>query len=122
RWHRPLWLALLGAGFFLAVELPFLAANLTKFTHGAWVPLLIGLILFVVMTTWFRGRELVTEERARVEGTLQSFVDDLRVMDPPVIRPAGTAVFMNRGKETAPLSMRACVDHLRALPEHAIIL
>jgi KUP system potassium uptake protein len=122
RWHRPLWLALLGAGFFLAVELPFLAANLTKFTHGAWVPLLIGLILFVVMTTWFRGRELVTEERARVEGTLQAFVDDLRVMDPPVIRPAGTAVFMNRGKETAPLSMRACVDHLRALPEHAIIL
>ena len=43
-------------------------------------------------------------------------------MDPPVHRTPGTGVFMNRGKETAPLSMRACVDHLHALQEHAIIL
>jgi KUP system potassium uptake protein len=122
RWQQPLWIALLGAGLFLAVELAFLGANLTKFIHGAWVPLLIGVILFTVMTTWFRGRKLVTAERFRVEGPLQAFVDGLRRMDPPVIRTPGTAVFMNRGKETAPLSMRACVDHLHGLQEHAIIL
>jgi len=122
RWQRPLWLALLAAGPFLAVELAFLGANLTKFIHGAWVPLLIGVILFTVMTTWFRGRELVTAQRFRVEGPLQPFVDGLRSMDPPVIRTPGTGVFMNRGKETAPLSMRACVDHLHALQEHAVIL
>jgi KUP system potassium uptake protein len=104
------------------VELAFFGANLTKFIHGAWVPLLIGLILFTVMTTWFRGRELVTAERFGVEGPLQAFVDDLRRMDPPLIRGPGTGVFMNRGKGTAPLSMRACVDHLHALQEHAIIL
>ena len=121
-WRRPLWLALLGAGLFLAVELAFLAANLTKFVHGAWVPLLIGVVLFTVMTTWFRGRELVTAERSEVEGPLQAFVDDLRTMDPPVIRTPGTGVFLNRGKETAPLAMRACADRLHALPEHAIIL
>jgi KUP system potassium uptake protein len=69
-WQRPLWLALVGAGLFLTIELAFFGANLTKFTHGAWVPLLIGLILFTVMTTWFRGRELVTAERFRVEGPL----------------------------------------------------
>src|SRR5918994_3695991 len=68
RWQRPLWLALLGAGLFLAVELAFFGANITKFIHGAWVPLVIGVILFTVMTTWFRGRELVTAERSRVEG------------------------------------------------------
>ena len=122
RWHRPLWLALGGAALFLAVELAFLGANLTKFLHGAWVPLLIGVILFTVMTTWFRGRELVTAERSRVEGPLQPFVDGLPGMDPPVTRTPGTGVFMNRGKETAPLSMRACVDHLHALQDHAIIL
>jgi KUP system potassium uptake protein len=122
RWLKPLWLALLGAGLFLALELAFLAANLTKFIHGAWVPLLIGVILFTVMTTWFRGRELVTAERFRVEGPLQAFVERLRRMDPPVIRTPGTGVFMNRGKETAPLSMLACVDHLHGLQEHAIIL
>ena len=121
-WRRPLWLALLGAGLFLSVELAFFGANLTKFLHGAWVPLLIGVILFIVMTTWFRGRELVTAERFEVEGPLQAFVDDIRTMDPPVNRTPGTAVFMNRGKETAPLSMRACVDHLHALQEHVVIL
>jgi KUP system potassium uptake protein len=122
RWHRPLWLALGGAALFLTVELAFFGANLTKFTHGAWVPLMIGVILFTVMTTWFRGRELVTAERFRVEGPLQAFVDEVRRMDPPIIRAPGTGVFMNRGKETAPLSMRACVDDLHALQEHVIIL
>ena len=121
-WQRPLWLAVPGAALFLVVELAFFGANLTKFTHGAWVPLMIGVILFIVMTTWFRGRELVTAERFRVEGPLQAFVDDLRRMDPPVIRSPGTGVFMNRGKETAPLSMRACVDHLHALQEQVIVL
>ena len=122
RWQRPLWLAILGAGLFLAVELAFFGANLSKLLHGAWVPLLIGMVLFTVMTTWFRGRELVAAERKRVEGPLQAFVDDLRRMDPPLIRGPGTGVFMSREKETAPLSMRACVDHLHSLQEHAIVL
>jgi KUP system potassium uptake protein len=122
RWRRPLVLTVLGAAFFLTIELAFLGANLTKFLHGAWVPLLIGLILFTVMTTWFRGRQLVTSERSRVEGPLPAFVQELRTMSPPVARVPGTGVFLNRGKETAPLSMRACVDHLHSLPENAIIL
>jgi KUP system potassium uptake protein len=112
----------IGAAIFLTIELAFLGANLTKFLHGAWVPLLVGLILFIVMTTWFRGRQLVTRERFRVEGPLPAFVDELRTMSPPVARVPGTGVFMNRGKETAPLSMRACVDHLHSLPENVIIL
>ena len=107
RWRRPLWLAVPGAALFLGIELAFVGANLTKFIHGAWVPLLIGLILFVVMTTWFRGRELVTAERFRVEGPLPAFVEELRAVHPPVARVPGTGVFMNRGEETAPLSMRA---------------
>jgi KUP system potassium uptake protein len=122
RWQRPLWLAILGAGLFLAVELAFFGANLTKFLHGAWVPLLIGIILFTVMTTWFRGRQLVAAERNRVEGPLQAFVEDLRRIDPPLIRGPGTGVFMSREQETAPLSMRACVDRLHSLQEHTIVL
>ena len=122
RWHRPLLLALGGAAFFLAIEIPILAANLTKFFHGAWVPLLIGVLLFIVMTTWFRGRELVTAERFRVEGPLRDFVKELRRRIRPWQRVPGTGVFLSRGKESAPLSMRACVDHLHSLPENAIIL
>jgi KUP system potassium uptake protein len=122
RWRRPLWLTLLGAAFFLAIDLSFFAANLTKIFHGAFVPLGIALVLFLVMITWFRGRQLVTAERFKVEGPLRTFVEEVRAHDPPVKRVPGTGVFMNRGKETAPLSMRACVDHLHSLPENAIIL
>jgi KUP system potassium uptake protein len=122
RWRRPLWLVLLGAGFFLTIELAFFASNLTKIGHGAWLTLAIGALLFFLMTTWYRGRKLVTEERFRVEGPLRDFVEEIRGREPPVARVPGTGVFMNRGKETAPLSMRACVDHLHSLPENTIIL
>jgi KUP system potassium uptake protein len=122
RWQWPLWVTWLGAGFFLSIELAFFAANLTKLIHGAWLPLTIGLVLFFVMTTWFRGRHLVTQERFRAEGPLPDFVQEIRNHDPPVDRVPGTGVFLNRGKETAPLSMRACVDHLHSLPENAVIL
>jgi KUP system potassium uptake protein len=122
RWRQPIWLTLLGAAFFLTIELAFFGANLTKLAHGAWLPLTIGLLLFFVMTTWFRGRQLVTAERFRVEGPLRDFVKELRTHDPPVERVPGTGVFMNRGKETAPLSMRACVEHLHSLPENVVIL
>jgi KUP system potassium uptake protein len=122
RWRRPLWLAVIGGAFFLAGELAFLAANLTKFLHGAWLPLVIAVILFIVMTTWYRGRELVTRERVRAEGPLRDFVTELRTKDPPVARVSGTGVFMNRGKETAPLSMRASVQYLNSLPENTIIV
>jgi KUP system potassium uptake protein len=104
------------------IESAFFAANLTKIFHGAYLPLGIGLVLFFVMTTWFRGRQLVTDERFKVEGPLEDFVKELRAHDPPVSRVEGTGVFMNRGKETAPLSMRACVDHLHSLPESVVIL
>ncbi len=122
RWRRPLWLVLLGAGFFLTIELAFFASNLTKIGHGAWLTLAIGAVLFFVMVTWYRGRKLVTAERFRVEGPLRDFVKEIREKKPSVARVPGTGVFMNRGKETAPLSMRACVDHLHSLPENAIIL
>ncbi len=65
---------------------------------------------------------MVTDERLRVEGPLQRFIDELRAKDPPVVRVPGTAVFMNRGKETAPLAMRESVDHLHSLHEHVLVL
>jgi KUP system potassium uptake protein len=122
QWHRPLWLVLLGAGGFLTVDLLFFAANLTKLTHGAWLPLLIAVIVFTVLTTWQRGRALVTARRKREEGTLRSFVDELHRRQPPLERVPGTAVFLNRGKSTVPLAMRANVKHNHILHEHCVIL
>jgi KUP system potassium uptake protein len=122
RWRTPMWLIVIGAGALLSVDLLFVAANLTKLVHGAWVPLLIGATAFTVMTTWQRGRDLVTQARARAEGPLREFIDQLANFRPPLVRIAGTAVFLNRGKKTAPLAMRANVEHNRVLHEHVVIM
>jgi KUP system potassium uptake protein len=121
RWHRPLWIVVLGGGSLVVLDLLFLAANLTKFTHGGWLPLLIALAAFTVLTTWQRGRELVTRKREQEEGPLREFVEELRERRPPVQRVPGTAVFLNRGR-TTPLAMRANVEHNHILHEHVLIL
>ena len=122
RWRTPLWIVAIGGGALLFVDLMFVAANLTKLVHGAWLPLLIGVAAFTVMTTWQHGREVVTREREKEEGPLREFVDGLSHRKPRLLRAPGTAVFLNRGKDTAPLAMRANVDHNHVLHEHVIII
>ncbi len=120
--RAPLWIVLLGAGGFLLVDVLFLAANLTKLLHGAWLPLLIGVAVFTVLTTWQRGRELVSAQRERDEGSLRAFVDELHARRPPLQRVPGTAVFLNRSNVTTPLAMRANVEHNHILHEHVVTL
>ncbi|QUC58983.1 potassium transporter Kup [Streptomyces sp. A2-16] len=122
KWGTPRWLLGIGGGLLLLIDLLFVAANMTKLVHGAWLPLLIGLTAFTVMTTWQRGRELVTEERARQEGPLPEFIDHLRTGQEPTLLAPGTAVFLNRDKETAPLAMRANVEHNHVRHEQVVIL
>ncbi|MFF3371502.1 potassium transporter Kup [Streptomyces sp. NPDC002680] len=122
KWGTPRWLLVVGGGLLLLVDLLFVAANLTKLVHGAWLPLLIGLTAFTVMTTWQRGRELVTAERARQEGPLPEFIEHLREGQEPTLRVPGTAVFLNRGKETAPLAMRANAKHNHVRHAQVVIL
>jgi len=118
----PRGLVLTGAAVLLVIDLLFVAANLTKLTHGAWLPLLIALVAFTVMMTWQRGRAIVTRERARAEGPMREFIESLDKRDPPVVRLPGTAVFLNRGNDTAPLSMRANVAYNHVLSKHVLIV
>ncbi|HEY2280834.1 MAG TPA: potassium transporter Kup [Streptosporangiaceae bacterium] len=122
QWRWPLWIVITGGGILLVIDLLFFAANLTKLTHGAWLPLLIGITAFTIFTTWQRGRELVTKKRDHEEGSLREFIGELHAMKPPLQRVPGTAVFLNRGKTTAPLAMRANVEHNEILHENVIIL
>jgi KUP system potassium uptake protein len=121
-WGKPFWIVALGGGALLGVDFLFLAANLTKLVHGAWLPLLIAVVAFTILTTWQRGRALVTRRRELDEGSLNEFVEQLHALEPPLQRVPGTAVFLNRGKETAPLAMRANVEHNHILHELVVIL
>jgi KUP system potassium uptake protein len=120
QWGRPLWLVLIGAGFLLTCDLLFLAANLTKLIHGAWLPLLIGLAAFTVMTTWEKGASIVTAAREKAEGPLEPFIAELKELR--LKRTPGTAVFLNRTIRTAPLALRANVEHNHVLHKRVVIL
>jgi KUP system potassium uptake protein len=122
QWRWPLPLVVVAAAPLLTVDLFFLAANATKIAHGAWLPLLIALAAFTVLTTWRRGREIVTGRRRHEEGPLREFIDALHERRPSVQRVQGTAVYLNRTKETAPLAMRATVERLHALSEMVVIV
>ncbi|WP_371403009.1 potassium transporter Kup [Kribbella sp. NBC_00662] len=122
RWNISWWLIGAGATLLLAVDLLFVGANLTKLIHGAWLPLLIAITAFTIMTTWQRGRQVVTAERERAEGSLQEFINQLGSGDMPVRTVPGTAIFLNRGGVTTPLALRANVEHNQVRHEHVVIV
>ena len=102
------------------MEATFLAANLSKVLHGGWLPLLIAIVLFTVMTTWRRGREIVSANRRKQEGSLSEFVDEL--YQKGMRRVPGTAVFPHPGKDTTPLALRANVRHNQVLHQDVLIV
>ncbi len=121
-WHKPKRLIALGAVGFLSVEVAFFAANLTKIVHGGWVPLAIAAIVFTVLMTWRKGRDIVSAHRSREEGPLREFVKHVDARDFPIVRVPGTAVFLNANAETTPLALRANVEHNHVLHENVVVL
>jgi KUP system potassium uptake protein len=118
-WRRPAWLVAVGATVFLTVDLAFFAANVPKVVHGGWFPLTIAAIVFTILITWQRGREIVTRNRVEEEGPLRIFVEEVRGED--VHRAPGTGVFLNANRETTPLALREMFEHTRTLP-HAVVI
>jgi KUP system potassium uptake protein len=122
QWRTAWWKLILLGALFLTVEVAFFTSNLTKITHGAWLPLLVGLIIATIMVTWRKGRDVVTHNRTEEEGKLDEFLSDLCDAKPPIVRLPGTAIFLNPGKVTTPLALRAQVEHNHAFHEKVIIV
>ncbi|MEA2404667.1 MAG: system potassium uptake protein, partial [Thermoleophilaceae bacterium] len=120
-WRKPVWMVALGAGGFLLVDLSFLVANLPKVPRGGWFPLAVGLVMFTVLMTWRRGREVVTRERVEEEGPLRDFVLELAESDHPPLRVPGTAVYLDPNSQTTPLALRYNVEHNHILHEHVVV-
>jgi KUP system potassium uptake protein len=121
-WRTPRWRLTILAAVFLTVEVSFFTSNLSKVEHGAWLPLVVGLLYAFLMITWRRGREIVTRNRLTEEGPLEEFLDKLGSADPPIHRVPGTAIFLNPGKQTTPLALRAEVDRIHALHDRVVIV
>jgi KUP system potassium uptake protein len=110
------------AALFLTMEIAFFSSNLAKIGHGAWLSLVIGLVISLVMLNWRRGQDVVTRNRVAQEGPLNEFLDGLGARQPPLVRVPGVAVFLCRDKNTTPLSLRAAVNHTHTLHQKVVIV
>lgn len=105
---------------FLVVELTFLFANLLKIPDGGWFPLVAGAMVFTLMTTWKRGRQLLAERLSGEGIELELFIDALLVSMPT--RVSGTAVFMNSNPTGVPHAMLHNLMHNKVLHERVIVV
>jgi KUP system potassium uptake protein len=114
------WKLVLAGVAFGGTEAAFLTANLTKVFHGGWLPLLIATVMFTIMTTWQLGRQLITQNRTAVEGSLTDFLAQPATQQ--ATRVPGVAVFPHPSSQTTPLALRANVEHNGVMHEHVVIV
>jgi KUP system potassium uptake protein len=119
-WHWPIYRAAPLIAAFLVVDLAFFGANLFKIPEGGWFPLLIAAIVFTLMSTWRRGRQLVGERLRGVAVSLPAFRDSLS--HAPPTRIPGTVVFLHRVPMTVPPAMLSILRASRSLPSEAVVL
>lgn len=118
RFHYA-WIVLAGI-VILGLEVVFLAASGTKLMHGAWVPILIALIGFAVISTWYKGHEIIKRERTSEEGTLKDFAERLRRSKAPRVK--GHAVYIGHHAGNAPMALHATLDQLHELHRNIIVV
>jgi len=119
-WHWRTWQLVLAGVVFGGVEFAFFSGNIVKVVSGGWLPLLIAVCVFTVMTTWQSGRRIVSANRNRQEGPLRDFVEQLHADAIP--RVPGTAVFLHPTKETTPLALRANVGFNGVLHDRVVVV
>jgi len=119
-WRLSLPLSILATGFFLVFDLFLFAGCAIKFWDGGWFPVAMGLALFVFMTTWSRGRELLVQS-IRSDGLeLQAFIDMLQAESQRLV--PRTAVYPVANPDTVPQAMLHNLKHNQVLHEKNIIL
>lgn len=116
----PLWAGALGV-LFLTIDGSFFSANLLKIPQGGWFPLVVGAIIFTLMSTWRRGREVLFHHLQKAAVSLSGFIADISD-NPPLARVPGTAVFMTARHLSMPHALQRNFEHNRVLHERIILL
>jgi KUP system potassium uptake protein len=119
-WRWPLGVALAVSGVFLLIDLAFFSANLLKIREGGWVPLSLGALMFLVMTTWHHGIEAIRRSQAKEPETIDTFLAKLK--QGKVVRVPGTAVFFSRSESVVPAVLVRHVAQMKALQETVVSL
>ena len=120
KWGWPMW-AVLGAlipfGF---IDSVFLTSNLLKIPDGAWLPLVLGAALILIMWTWTRGSQILTTKAKKDSLPLTDLIEMLRARPPH--RAPGTAIFLTSDPDVAPVALMHNLKHNKVLHEKNVIL
>lgn len=119
-WKYPLWLCIGATGFFFIVDLAFFSSNLLKLFDGGWFPLMIGGVVFLLMTTWKEGRALLNKSLRADALDLSSFLEAVFVAPPT--RVAGTAVFLTAEPGLVPNALMHNLKHNKVLHENNLFV
>src|SRR5215469_3455396 len=105
---------------FLIIDLTFFSANLLKIAEGGWFPIGLAAVVFTVMATWWRGRRLLAELRARDALPVRQFVEGLKPDRPA--RVPGSAIFMTRDFAHVPVALLHALKHYKVLHERVVMM
>jgi KUP system potassium uptake protein len=105
---------------FVVVDMTFFSANLLKLFEGAWVPLLFGLAMAIMIWTWRRGAAILISKTRRTEVPLRDLIKSLEKRPPHVVK--GTAVFLTSDPNFVPTALLHNLKHNKVLHEHNVIL
>jgi KUP system potassium uptake protein len=120
RWRWPPWRVAAVGALFLTVDLAFLGANLIKIESGGWFPLVIAVGVYLLMTTWKRGREIVANILRESSLPMDLFLTDIARRQPP--RVPGTAVFMTSDPAGVPVVLLHHLKHNKVLHQTVVIM
>ena len=119
-WGWSYWRVIPVGLIFLGVDSMLLTAVADKFVYGGWFPLALGVLVFTLMMTWRRGRELVMREIKRAGLALEPFIASISAHPP--LRVAGTAVFLTANPDGVPNALLHNLKHNKVLHERNVIL
>jgi KUP system potassium uptake protein len=118
RWNK--WIGFILIGGILANDVMFLSATMVKIGDGGWFPLVIGAVMFTIMSTWYRGRQIVRKVTNESAMPLKLFVDSISMSPPHKVQ--GTGIFMTTNPDGVPNAMLHNLKHNKVLHERVVIL
>ncbi len=118
-WSWPLWKALPLVAAFIVVDVAYFGANLIKVPQGGWVPLVMGLVIFTLLTSWSRGRALMRSSMAESSIPMEVFA---KSANSSAARVSGTAIFMASSNSGVPSALLHNIKHNKVLHERVVIL
>lgn len=120
KWHWSLLKASSIFGSFLIMDLAFFGANIRKITHGGWVPLIIGAVIYILMTTWQKGRQVLFRRLKERSMPIEEFC--LKILREPPLRAPGTAIYMTGDPWGVPVPLLHNLKHNKVLHQRVAIL